>query len=152
MSGRLNQLQVLLLPVIEALGYCLWGVELLAQGKHSVLRVYIDNDPGITVDDCEKVSRQISALLDVEDPISEAYTLMVSSPGLDRPLFTAEQFAAYVGSLIQVRLRVPFEGRRNYQGLLSGLEDGDVVLRVDDHEYLLPMDSIAKARLVPQFD
>lgn len=152
MSSRLNQLQALLIPVVETLGYRLWGVELVSQGKHSVLRVYIDHADGIQVDDCEKVSRQVSALLDVEDPVSQSYTLEVSSPGLDRPLFTAEQFAAYLGSQVHIRLRAPFEGRRNFQGLLQGLEDGDVVVRVDDHEYLLPIDSIDKARLVPQFN
>ena len=115
MSSKLEQLHALLAPVVEALGYQCWGVEFLSQGRHSLLRVYIDHSNGILVDDCEKVSRQLSGVLDVEDPISSDYTLEVSSPGLDRPLFTLEQYAANVGEQIKIKLRSPFEGRRNFQ-------------------------------------
>jgi ribosome maturation factor RimP len=151
-SSKLEQLQALLAPVVEALGYECWGIEFLAQGKHSVLRVYIDHANGILVDDCEKVSRQLSGVLDVEDPISVEYTLEVSSPGMDRPLFTLEQFARHAGEQVKIRLRSPFEGRRNFQGLLRGVEEQDVVVLVDDHEYLLPIDSVDKANIIPRFD
>ena len=152
MSSKLEQLHALLAPVVEALGYQCWGVEFLSQGRHSLLRVYIDHSDGILVDDCEKVSRQLSGVLDVEDPISSDYTLEVSSPGLDRPLFTLEQYAASVGEQVKIKLRSPFEGRRNFQGLLRGVEEQDVVVLVEDHEYLLPVDMIDKANIVPRFE
>jgi ribosome maturation factor RimP len=151
-SSKLEQLQALLAPVIEALGYECWGLEFLSQGRHSLLRIYIDHANGILVEDCEKVSRQVSGVLDVEDPISNEYTLEVSSPGMDRPLFTLEQFAKHAGELVKIKLRSPYEGRRNYQGSLRGVEEQDVVVLVDDHEYLLPIDLIDKANIVPRFD
>lgn len=110
MSSKLEQLQALLAPVVEALGYECWGVEFISQGRHSVLRVYIDRPEGILIDDCEAVSRQVSGILDVEDPISGEYTLEVSSPGMDRPLFTLEQFAKHAGEQVKIRLRSPYEG------------------------------------------
>jgi len=151
-SSKLEELQALLAPVVEALGYQCWGIEFLSQGRHSLLRVYIDHANGILVDDCEKVSRQLSGVLDVEDPVASEYTLEVSSPGMDRPLFTIEQFAAHAGEQVKIKLRTPFDGRRNFQGLLRGVEEQDVVVLVDDHEYLLPIDSIDKANIVPSFD
>lgn len=152
MSSKLEQLQALLAPVVEALGYECWGLEFLSQGRHSLLRVYIDKVDGILIEDCETVSRQVSGVLDVEDPISGEYTLEVSSPGMDRPLFTLEQFARYVGEQVKIKLRVPFERRRNFQGVLRGVEEQDVVVLVDDHEYLLPIDSIDKANIIPRFE
>ena len=152
MSSKLEQLQALLAPVVEALGYVCWGVEYISQGRHSLLRVYIDHPNGILVEDCEAVSRQVSGVLDVEDPITNEYTLEVSSPGMDRPLFTLEQFAAHAGEQVKVKLRSPFEGRRNFQGLLRGVEDQDVVVQVDEHEYLLPIEMIDKANVVPRFE
>ena len=152
MSSKLEQLQAMLAPVVESLGYECWGVEFISQGRHSLLRVYIDHANGILVDDCEAVSRQVSAVLDVEDPISSEYTLEVSSPGMDRPLFTLEQFAKHVGEQVKIKLRSPFDGRRNFQGLLRGVEDQDVVVLVDDHEFLLTIDLIDKANIIPRFD
>ena len=152
MSSKLEQLQAILAPVVEALGYECWGVEFISQGRHSLLRVYIDHANGIQVDDCEKVSRQVSGVLDVEDPISSEYTLEVSSPGMDRPLFTLEQFAKHAGEQVKIKLRSPFEGRRNFQGLLKGVEEQDVIVQADEHEYLLPVDSIEKANIIPRFD
>jgi ribosome maturation factor RimP len=151
-SSKLEQLQALVAPVVEALGYECWGIEFLSQGRHSLLRIYIDHVDGVLVEDCEKVSRQISGVLDVEDPISAEYTLEVSSPGMDRPLFTLQQFAGHVGEQVKIKLRSPFEGRRNFQGLLRGIEDQDVVVQVDDHEFLLPIDLIDKANIIPRFD
>ena len=152
MSSKLEQLQALLAPVIEALGYECWGLEFLSQGRHSLLRIYIDHANGILVEDCEKVSRQVSGVLDVEDPISNEYTLEVSSPGMDRPLFTLEHFAKHAGELVKIKLRSPYEGRRNFQGPLRGVEEQDVVVLVDDHEYLLPIDLIDKANIIPRFE
>nr|WP_272493075.1 ribosome maturation factor RimP [Atopomonas sediminilitoris] len=148
----MDQLHEMLAPVVEGLGYECWGIEFLSQGKHSLLRVYIDHANGVGIEDCEAVSRQVSGVLDVEDPITNDYTLEVSSPGMDRPLFTLKQFADWAGSSVKIKLRVPFEGRRNFQGLLKGIEEQDVVVQVDDHEFLLPIDSIDKAQVIPRFD
>ncbi|WP_428035886.1 ribosome maturation factor RimP [Amphritea sp.] len=151
MSAKLSVLQELIEPSVVALGYQLWGVEMISQGRHSMLRIYIDAEEGIGVEDCASVSRQVSGILDVEDPISGEYTLEVSSPGMDRPLFTLEQYQAFVGHVVQVKLRMPFEGRRRFKGVLKGIEDEDIVLVVDQEEYLLPIDHIDKANIVPQF-
>lgn len=150
--SRATDLEQLLAPVVAAQGCELWGLEFSIQGRRGLLRLYIDTPQGVTLEDCERVSRQVSAVLDVEDPIASAYTLEVSSPGMDRPLYTPAQFARYVGQRIAVRLRAPYEGRRRFQGVLNGLEEGDVVLQVEDTEYLLPLESIDKANVVPVFD
>ncbi|MBE01929.1 ribosome maturation factor RimP [uncultured Marinobacter sp.] len=153
MSAKLKQLEDLLRPVVEGMGYTFWGLEFRSQGHHSLLRVFIDDaQNGITIDDCEKVSRQISGVMDVEDPIQTEYTLEVSSPGMDRPLFRLEQYQNFAGHQVQVRLRMAFEGRRKFQGVLKGVEGEDVVVVVDDHEYLLPFDSIERANIVPVFE
>ena len=155
MAGKQSQLEALIGPVVESLGYQLWGMEFKSQGKQSMLRIFIDaldKEKGIQLDDCEKVSRQVSGVLDVEDPITEEYTLEVSSPGVDRQLFTLEQYAEWAGAEVNLRLRVPFEGRRKFRGIVRGTEDQDVVLIVDDHELLLPIESIDKAQVIPKFD
>jgi ribosome maturation factor RimP len=147
-----QQLLDLLAPSIAALGYEPWGVEYQTHGRQTILRVFIDSPNGITVDDCAAVSRQVSAVLDVEDPIPVEYTLEVSSPGMDRPLFTLDQFRRYSGEQVKIRLRAPFEGRRNFRGRLVGVEDEEVVVAVDEHEYLLPIELIDKAQVIPQFE
>lgn len=153
MSAKLKQLEDILRPVVEGLGYEFWGIEYRSQGHHSMLRVFIDDaENGIGIDDCEKVSRQISGVMDVEDPIQVEYTLEVSSPGMDRPLFTLAQYQSFVGHQVQIRLRMAFEGRRKFQGLIKGVEGDEVVIVVDDHEYLLPFDSIEKANIMPVFE
>lgn len=146
-----QQIQALIAPVVTDLGYELWGVEYQAHGREALLRIYIDSPDGITVDDCATVSREVGALLDVEDPINSEYLLEVSSPGMDRPLYTLDQFSRYSGELVKVRLRSPFEGRRNFSGLLKGVEGDEVVVEVDASEYLLPIDLIDKATVVPRF-
>ena len=150
MAGKEQQLTDMLDATVEALGFELWGVEYLSQGRHSVLRIYIESDKGITVDDCAAVSAQVGSVLDVEDPITGEYTLEVSSPGVDRLLFKLEQYADYVGEMVELRLRSAFEGRRNFKGTLTGIEGEDVVVQVDDHEYLLPHGAVEKARVQPR--
>ena len=140
----------MLQPTVEELGYELWGLEHLVQGRHSVLRVFIDSPAGISVDDCAAVSEQVSGVLDVEDPITGEYTLEVSSPGMDRQLFRLEQYVGYIGETVEVRLRSAFEGRRKFKGVLKGIEGEDVVIQVDDHEFLLPYGAIEKARIQPR--
>ncbi|NCF20052.1 MAG: ribosome maturation factor RimP [Haliea sp.] len=147
MASKEQQLTDMLEPTVEALGFELWGVEYLSQGRHSVLRIYIEGENGITVDDCAAVSEQVGSVLDVEDPITGEYTLEVSSPGMDRLLFKLDQYPGYVGEMVELRLRSAFEGRRRYKGVLQGIEGDDVVLRVDNHEYLLPHGAIEKARI-----
>jgi ribosome maturation factor RimP len=153
LSAKLKQLEEILRPVVEGLGYEFWGIEFRAQGHQSLLRLFIDDaENGIGIEDCESVSRQASGVMDVEDPIQTEYTLEVSSPGMDRPLFRLEQYQAFVGHQLQLRLRMAFEGRRKFQGLISGVEGDDVVVLMDNHEFLLPFDSIEKANIVPVFE
>ena len=139
-------------PAVHAVGMQLWGIEFLAQGKHSVLRVYIDSDNGVTIDDCEAVSHQVSGILDVEDPISGEYHLEVSSPGMDRPLFTFEQMARYVGDDIKVRLQMAVAGRRNFTGKLADAKDETLTFEVDGQTFAVSFNQIDKANLVPKFD
>jgi ribosome maturation factor RimP len=150
-SAKLNQLQEMLEPVAKSMGFELWGIEYISQGKDSILRIYIDGENGVSVDDCATMSHQASGILDVEDTIAGMYTLEVSSPGLDRMLFKLEQYIAYVGHTVKIKLRLPFDGRRNFKGLLKGVEGDEVVLEVDNEEYLLPMDYIDKAQIEPQY-
>ncbi len=150
--AKTDQIAELCGPAIIGLGYELWGIEYVAQGKHSVLRVYIDHANGVTVDDCSAVSHQVAAILDVEDPIGSAYTLEVSSPGMDRPLFQLAQYGQFAGEWVQLRLKYPFEGKRKMKGLIKGIEDDSVVVQVDDYEYLLPFEQIEKANILPVFE
>lgn len=143
-------LRDLLEPAVAAVGCELVGIEYHPSGKHSLLRVYIDKPEGVTVDDCSAVSYQVSGLLDVEDPIPGHYTLEVSSPGLDRPLFQARDFERFAGQEVKIRLRFPFEGQRNFRGLLQGLQEQQVVIEEQDGKRIsLPLDQIEQARLVP---
>lgn len=149
--GKSALLQELVRPAVEALGYQLWGLEYVSSGKHTTVRIYIDAAEGVNVDDCAKVSRQVGSIFDVEEPILGEYNLEVSSPGMDRPLFTFEQYAPYTGEQVKIRLRMPYEGRRKFSGKLVGTEGSDVVIEIEDHEYLLPFDLIDKANIIPHF-
>lgn len=137
---------------VAALGYELLGIELNQNGNHSVLRVYIDKDDGIMIDDCVLVSQQLTGILDVEDPIKGNYELEVSSPGLDRPLFTIEQFNRFIGETVKLRLYEKQEGRKNYIGLLVSASDELIVINCDDEDIEVPLTLIDKARLVPHYD
>jgi ribosome maturation factor RimP len=158
LNRREQQIEALLAPVIAGLGCELWGLEFMSQGARSRLRVFIDRPEGVTVDDCERVSREVSDLLDVEDVITSAYTLEVSSPGMDRVLFKPAQYAANVGAVVDVRLNFPFEGRKHIVGLLVGVQDDEAIVRPLENdpdageEFVLPLENIQRARLVPQFD
>jgi len=133
---------------IQALGLDLWGVELLQQGKYSLLRIYIEREEGVTIEDCEKVSRQVGALLDVEDPIAGEYTLEVSSPGMDRPLFSIGHYSKYVGSEVDLKLRRPTDGRRKFKGQIIKVSGGIVGLLVEGSKYNLEFSDIEKANIV----
>jgi ribosome maturation factor RimP len=150
MHARIQVLHRLLEPVISALGYELWGLELFSRGNRSLLRVYIDSGTGVSLADCERVSHQITGVLDVEDPIRGSYDLEVSSPGLDRPLFTVDQFRRYIDGEVRIRLKAKVMGRRNIIGTVEAVADELISLRVDGESVSVPVDFIEKARLVPQ--
>jgi ribosome maturation factor RimP len=145
-----RQLWVLLQPVVEGLGYEFAGLEYLSQGRRSLLRIYIDSPEGVTLEDCEQVSFQVSGVLDVEEPLKGAYVLEVSSPGFDRPLFTTEQFQRFCGQKVSVRLSAPHEGRRKVAGVLAAADELTVRVIEDGREFVLPFDLIEKARLIPE--
>jgi ribosome maturation factor RimP len=143
---------MLLQPLVEDLGYEFVGLEYSSNPKNPALVVYIDQPEGIAVEDCERVSREAAALLDVEDPIAGHYRLEISSPGLDRPLFTLEHYEQFIGELAQISLFAPQDGRRKYKGRILGTGEGEVRIEQDSAEVTLDLANIAKARLVPDYD
>ena len=146
-----QNLQEILQGAVEDLGCELWGIECQRAGRFMTVRLFIDKEGGVTVDDCADVSRQVSAILDVEDPIADKYNLEVSSPGLDRPLFTLPQFERYIGQDISVHLRIPVMERRKWQGKLERIENDMVILIVDGQEQVLVFGNIQKANVVAKF-
>lgn len=139
-------------PVVTDLGYELWHLESVGAGRNSVLRVYIESPQGIAVEDCEKVSREVSALLDVEDASSGQYQLEISSPGLDRPLVTGAHFSRFVGERARITLYAPIEGRRKLRGTILAVHGDTVDLGGDDQTYSVATGDMAKARLEPVFE
>ena len=150
MSSRERRICDLLGPSIQELGYETVGVVLEPSGGGSVLRVFIDRDGGISIDDCERASRQIGAVLDVEDPIEESYVLEVSSPGLDRPLLSEAHFVRFAGCQVRLRTTRPMDGRRGWTGRLVGCREGHVVVREGEEDRLIPLDLVGRANLVPE--
>lgn len=146
--GR-DELAALLEPTVERLGYELSDLEVKLGSGSGVIRVFIDHPDGIGLDDCEKVSLAVSALLDVEDPVPGHYDLEVSSPGLDRKLTKHEHFQRFTGETVKVQTRLPIDGRKRYRGTLKAVEDDSIVVDVDGQAYTLPMAMIDTARLVP---
>lgn len=146
------KLTKLLQPLVEELGYEFVGLEYSGNPKNALLRVYIDKDEGVDIDDCSRVSRELAALLDVEDPISGHYDLEISSPGVDRPLFTLEHYEQFAGSEVQINLFAPQEGRRKMTGTILGCDQGQVRIEAGGAEFALEFSNIAKARLVPDYD
>jgi ribosome maturation factor RimP len=138
-------------PVVEGLGYELWELEYSPRRGNALLRVYIDSEGGISLDDCERVSHAVSEVLDAEDPLPERYELEVSSPGLERPLRTREQFERYVGQTVYVELTSPMEGRRRFKGPLAAVEAMTIGVVVDGVQYTLPLAAIRKAHLAPEY-
>ena len=139
----------LLEPTIERMGYELADLEIRTGGRNGLLRLFIDKDSGIGIDDCEAVSHQVSAILDVEDPISGNYTLEISSPGFDRTLTKPTHFQRFMGEDVKVRLRTPLEGRRNFRGALKAADEVNIEVEVDGQLHQLPIATIESARLVP---
>lgn len=148
---REDALAGLLTPTVAGLGYELLGVERQQSPGGILVRLYIDADDGIGIEDCEKVSRQVSDFLDVEQAVSGAYTLEVSSPGPDRPLFTLEQYRAHLGAEVKLRLRTLLDGRRNMSGELVGVVEDLVTIEIEEERIDVPFNLIERARLVPQW-
>ena len=140
-------------PVVTGLGYEVAEIEYLSQDGINILRIYIDQESGITADDCGKVSLQLSAVFDVEEPVSARYNLEVSSPGLDRPLRKTSDFERFAGNKVKVKMTMPIglENRRNFTGILVGVEADQAKIEVDGEEYLLPIAAIEKARIIPKY-
>lgn len=148
-----DQIKDVIQPTIEGMGYILWGIEFKHVGRKSFLTVYIDKDGGVSIEDCSDVSRQISSVLDVEDLISYAYDLEVSSPGLDRLFFNIEQFKQYINEKIDIELNMPMDNHRKFKGLLVAVADNIVTVKLDDDTSLdIMYPNIKKARLVPNYD
>ncbi len=146
-----QKLTELLRPAVEETGKKLLGIEYISAGNNSVLRLFIDHENGINVDDCAEVSRQVGAVLDVEDPISSEYNLEVSSPGVDRPLFELAHFQDVIGETINVKLSMPLNGRRKFKGALVAIENDTLIIEVDSIDYELVISNIDKANLVAKF-
>jgi len=148
-SKKVETMMAMLAPAVSAVGFELWGLEFFQQGRHSVLRLFIDGPNGVGVDDCATVSHQVSGVLDVEDPIAGEFTLEVSSPGWDRPLFTLSHYTRFIGSEVSVRLASPLNGRRKYKGIVQGTTDDAVELLVEGAAVLIPFAAIDKGNIEP---
>ncbi len=150
MRKRQSELEALLRPLVEDLGYIFWGMEYLASGRDSLLRIYIDSESGVGLEDCARVSDQASGVLDVEAPITGNYRLEISSPGLDRLLFTPAQYQQFIGETVRVTLAAPHQGRRRITGRLAGIAGDQVMLDEAGTQLQVPLGKISKARLTPQ--
>ncbi len=151
----LEKIRAIAGPVAAAEGLELVEVELGGAGGHTTLRLYVDKPGGVSLDDCSSISRAVSTALDVEDPLDGAYDLEVSSPGLDRPLRTAEHFQKYAGQRVRVKTYGPLadcENRKTFVGTLKGFESGKVVVEVDGKVFQVPHQQISKANIEPVFD
>lgn len=143
-----QKLTDMLRPAVEETGKELLGVEFISAGNNSVLRLFIDHENGINVDDCAEVSRQVGAILDVEDPISSEYNLEVSSPGVDKPLFEMAHFKTVIGEIVNVKISMPLNGRRKFKGTLVAIENDTLIVNVDGDDYELAFSNVDKANLV----
>ena len=146
-----QQLVEMFAPIISALGYELVGIEYISQGKHSIVRVFIDSAKGINLDDCQQVSQQISGILDVEDPIAGEYSLEVSSPGTQRPLFTIEHYVQFIGQPVFLRFYGMVEKRRKLKGHIISVDGSNITISELDTEleFVIDVDDIDKAHLIP---
>ncbi len=146
-----NNLWGLVQPVVASLGYELVGIERVSVRSGSLLRIYVDKESGITVEDCARISEQVGGLLDVSGAIANRYTLEVSSPGLDRRLFVREHYEKFKGRQVKIRLLRTVNGRRKLVGTLAGIEGDDVAVLVEEELFRVPLDLVEVARLVPSY-
>lgn len=143
-----GHIQAVIAPVVESLECELVGIEYGRQGRNGLLRIYIDKEGGVGVQDCQRVSHQLSGVLDVEDVIKEQYQLEVSSPGLDRPLFTLQHFERFAGHKVRLTLVSPINGQRKFKGTIEGVEEGQVIVNIGENELVLALNAIDKANLI----
>ncbi len=146
-----SAIETVIEPVVSGLGYEYVGAQFGQAENGQTLRVFIDTENGVVVEDCVAVSKQLSAVLDVEDTIKSAYQLEVSSPGIDRPLFTEAQFAQQLNEMVKVKMSSSASGRRNYKGLLVGAADNTMTVEVDGIDYQLSIDEVEEAYLLADF-
>ena len=147
-----DKLSQLLAPIVEDLGYRFWGLEYQVRKADALLRIYIDNSNGISVDDCATVSHEVAGILDVEEPISMAYILEVSSPGMDRILFNAQQFSEFLGEDVKIKLNQMVDGRRKIKGIIKSVDGEKITIQSDDEHITITFDQIMRARINPGFD
>ncbi len=149
--AKIEKLNEMLSPAVEALGFEFIGLEYVGQGKHSILRIYIDHENGINVEDCASVSHQVSGILEIEDPITSQYNLEVSSPGMERPLFTLAHYLPYVGRVVNLRCHVGVDNRRKFKGQLTAINDDKLTILIDGQDFIVDFQDIDKANLVAEF-
>ncbi|WP_319542872.1 ribosome maturation factor RimP [uncultured Pseudodesulfovibrio sp.] len=138
-------------PEVENLGYQFWGLTSPASGKKRVVRIYIDSPDGVHIDQCARVSRQVGLMLEVEDVIPGAFTLEVSSPGLERPFFSPDQMVNYIGREVKITLFETHDDRRKFKGTLTGVKGDTITLNVDEEILNFKWISIKKAKLIHEF-
>lgn len=148
-SETVKKIESKITPILENIGYDLIDVELKPEGGGRVLRIFIDKENGVNIDDCEKVSRSIEDIIEVEGYISQNYRLEVSSPGWDRPLKKKDDFVKYTGKQIRLESNLPINQRRRWKGELLGLENDNIKMKVDGNVYFIPWDNLGSARIVP---
>lgn len=151
MMNKMSQeeaLRALIDPVVNSFDCELWGIDYVPMKQGALLRIFIDKSDGVSIDDCSNVSRQVGALLDVEDTIKVNYTLEVSSTGIDKPLMNVSHYERYIGESIKVRLKWPIEERRNFTGVISSVENEVIDIDVDGQAFSIPFDAIGRGRLL----
>ncbi|GAA0734981.1 ribosome maturation factor RimP [Clostridium oceanicum] len=146
-SSIMKELRKNIVPIVEELEYELYFIELVKEGKENFLRIYIDNDKGISLDDCEKVSRRVSELLDEIDPIPYSYYLEVSSPGISRTLHTDKHLEKYIGYEITINLFAPIDKKKKFEGKLLEFDKSEVKISEEDKEVIVPREKISKITL-----
>lgn len=145
-------LEKIIKPTIVDMGFELWGLDYSTDSGSAFLRVFIESEKGVSVDDCADVSRRLSILLDVENPISGEYNLEISSPGMSRQFYSLDQYQRFIGSKIKIKLHFNFDGRKNFKGILVGIQDNELLINDGENEYFIPFESIYKGSMVPQFN
>ncbi|MEW8993471.1 ribosome maturation factor RimP [Clostridium sp.] len=148
-SGVVEKLHSKITNIVEKLGFELYHLEYVREGGQNILRVFIDNEKGVALDNCVEVSKAVGEILDIEDPIKEEYNLEVSSPGIFRTLFTKEHFNKYINHDVAVKLSALFEGKKKYEGILKGFDSENLMLEINDNEVAIPMSKVSLVTLNP---
>lgn len=158
LSIKTEQLETLLEPIVNSMNYEFIGLEHISQGRHSILRIYIDSETGVNVDDCAKVSRQLGSVLDVEDPISEEYSLEISSPGMNRPLFKLTHYEQFIGEEVKFKTFRPQHGehigtgQRKFRGFITSIEENNILFTIEENQLItIPFSEIEKGNIVAKF-